>query len=72
MGVYGIAVLGFFSRGISVILILKCGIALSSGSAASFWLTGFGEIGLFTVLRYHFLRFPFDTFTIRKTKHSRT
>ena len=33
MGVYGIAVLGFFSCGISVILILTCGIAVSSSSA---------------------------------------
>ena len=43
MGVYGIAVLGFFSRGISVILILMCGIAVSSSSAvcgfSSFWLS---------------------------------
>ena len=30
MGVYGIVVLGFFSCGILVILILTCGIALSS------------------------------------------
>ena len=71
MGVYGIVVLGFFSYGISVILILTCGIAVSSSSAVcgftSFWLTVFGEIRLFTVLR---LRFLFDT--IRKTKHSRT
>ena len=69
----GIAVLGFFSCGISVILILTCGIAVSSSSAVcglSFWLTVFGEIRLFTVLRYRYLRFPFDT--IRKTKHSRT
>ena len=48
MGVYGIAVLGLLSRGISVILILTCGIAVSSNSAvcgfASFWLTVFGEI----------------------------
>ena len=29
MGVYGIAVLSFFSSGISVILILMCGIAVS-------------------------------------------
>ena len=46
MGVYGIAVLGFFSCGISVILILTCGIAVSSSSAvcgfSSFWLTVFG------------------------------
>ena len=33
MGIYGIEVLGFFSRGISVISILKCGIAVSSGLA---------------------------------------
>ena len=50
MGVYGIAVLGFFSCGISVILILTCGIAESSSSAvrgfSSFWLTVFGEIRL--------------------------
>ena len=48
MGVYGIAVLGFFSCGISVILILTCGVAVSSSSAVcsflSFWLTVFGEI----------------------------
>ena len=48
MGVYCIVVLGFFSCGISVILILTCGIALSSTSAvcgfSSFWLTVFGEI----------------------------
>ena len=33
MGVYGIAVLGFLSCGISVILIFTCGIAVSSSSA---------------------------------------
>ena len=48
MGVYGIAVLGFFSFGISVILILTYGIAVSSSLAvcriSSFWLTVFGEI----------------------------
>ena len=74
MGVYGIAVLGFFSRGISVILILMCGIAVSSSSAvcgfSPFWLTVFGEIRLFTVFGTIYLRFLFDT--IRKTKHSRT
>ena len=73
MGVYGIAVLGFFSCAISVILILTCGIAVSSSSAvcgfSSFLLTVFGEIRLFTVLQYRLLGFPFDT--IRKTKHSR-
>ena len=45
MGVYGIAVLSFFSSGISVILILMCGIAVSSSPAvcgfSSFWLTVF-------------------------------
>ena len=74
MGVYGIAVLGFFSFGISVILILTYGIAVSSSLAvcgiSSFWLTVFGEIRLFTVLRFGCLRFPFDT--IRRTKHSKT
>ena len=48
MGVYGIAVLGFYSCGISVIVILTCGIAVSSSFAvcgiSSFWLTVFGEI----------------------------
>ena len=56
MGVYGITVLGFFSSGISVILILTCGIAVSSSSVvcgfSSFWLTVFGEITSFMVLRY--------------------
>ena len=33
MWVYSIAVYGFFSCGISVILILTCGIAVSSSSA---------------------------------------
>ena len=33
MGVYDITVLDFFSCGISVILILTCGIAVSSSSA---------------------------------------
>ena len=67
MGVYGIAVLGFFSCGISVILILTCGIAVSSSSAvcgfSSFWLTVFGEIRLFTVLRYRLfvLSFRYNT-----------
>ena len=50
MGVYGMAVLGFFffSCGISVILILTCVIAVSSSLAvcgiSSFWVTVFGEI----------------------------
>ena len=56
MGVYGIAVLDFFSCGIAVILILTCGTAVSSRSKvcgfSSFWLTVFGEIRLFTVLWY--------------------
>ena len=47
MGVYGIAVLSFFSSGISVILNLMCGIAVSSSRAvcgfSSFWLTLFGK-----------------------------
>ena len=41
MGVYGIAVLGFFSCGILVILIFTCGIAVSSSSAVS----GFSSFG---------------------------
>ena len=47
MGVYGIAVLSFFSSGVSVILILMCGIAVSSSPAvcgfSSLWLTVFGK-----------------------------
>ena len=47
MGVYGIAVLSFFSSGISVILILMCGIVVSFSRAvcgfSSFWLTVFGK-----------------------------
>ena len=56
MGVYGIAVLSLFSSGISVILILMCGIAVSSCPAvcgfSSFWVTVFGKRRSFTVLRY--------------------
>ena len=74
MGVYRITVLGFFSSGNSVILIFTYGIAVSSSSAvggfSSFWLTVFGEIRLFTVLRYRLFALSFDT--IRKTKHSKT
>ena len=57
MRVYGIAVLSFFSSGISVILILICGIAVSSSPAvcgfSSFSFTVFGKIRSFTVLQYH-------------------
>ena len=63
VGVNGIAVLGFFSYGISVILISTCSIAVSSSSAvcgfSSFWLTVFGEIRLFTVLRYRLFALSF-------------
>ena len=56
MEIYGIEVLGFFSRVILVILILTCGIGVSCSSAvygfSSFWLTVFGEIRLFTALRH--------------------
>ena len=72
MGVYGIAVLGFFSCGISVILILTCGIAVSSSSAvcgfSSFWLTVFGEIRLFTVLRYRLFALSFRYNAQNKTQ----
>ena len=67
MGVYCIAVLGFLSCGISVILILTRGIAVSSSSAvcffSSFWLTVFGEIRLSTLLRYRLfaLYFRYNT-----------
>ena len=56
MGVYGTEVLSFFSSGISEILILMCGIAVSFSRAvcgfSSFWLTVFGKRRSFTVLRY--------------------
>ena len=72
MGVYGIAVLGFFSRGISVILILTCGIVVSSSSVvcgfSSFWLTILGEIKLFTVLRYRLFALSFRYNTQNKTQ----
>ena len=74
MGTYSIVVLSFFSCGISVILILTCGIAVSSSSAvcgfSSFWLTVFSEIRLFTVLQYHLfvLSFQYNM----QNKHSRT
>ena len=72
MGVYGIAVLGFFSYGISVISILTCGIAVSSSSAvcgfSSFWLTVFGEVRLFTVLRYRLFALSFRYDTQNKTQ----
>ena len=71
MRVYGIVVLGFFSCGVSVILILTCGIAVSSSSAvcgfSSFWLTVFGEIRLFTVLRYRLFALSFRYNTQNKT-----
>ena len=72
LGVYGIAVLGFFSCGISVILILTCGIAVSSSSAvcgfSSFWLTVFGEIRLFMVLRYRLFALSFRYNAQNKTQ----
>ena len=72
MGVYGIAVLDFFSCGIAVILILTCGIAVSSRCKvcdfSSFWLTVFGEIRLFTVLRYRLFALSFRYNTQNKTQ----
>ena len=72
MGVYGIAVSGFFSCGISVILIFTCGIAVSSSSAvcgfSSFWLTVFGEIRSFTVLRYRLFALSFRYNAQNKTQ----
>ena len=75
MGVYGIAVLGFFSCGISVILILTCGIAVSSslavcGISSIILADGIGGNMIVHGIAVRLLRFPFDT--IRKTKHSET
>ena len=62
MWAYGIAVLSFFLIGVSVILILKCGIAVSSSPAvsgfSSFWLTIPGKRRSFTVLWNCSLRSP--------------
>ena len=72
MGVYGIAVLGFFLCGISVISILTYGIAVSSSSAvcgfSSFLLTVFGEMDCSRYYGTVYLRFPFDTLTQNKTQ----
>ena len=58
IGVYGIAVLSFFSCGISEVLILMNGIAVSSSPAVCcfslFWLTVFDKRRSFTVLAYRF------------------
>ena len=66
--------IGLFSYGISVISILTCCIAVSSSSAvccfSSFWLTVFGEIRLFTVLRYRLFALSFRYKT--QKKHNRT
>ena len=55
-GTWGFTVLSFFSSGISVILILMYGIAVSSSPAvcgfSSFWLTVFGKRKWITVLQY--------------------
>ena len=68
MWVYGIEVLGFFSCGI----FLTCGIAVPSSSAvfgfSSFWLTVFGEVRLFTVLRYRLFALSFRYITQNKTQ----
>ena len=62
----------FFSCGISVVLILTCGIAVSSSSAvcgfSSFWLTVFSEIRLFTVLRYRLFALSFRYNAQNKTQ----
>ena len=62
MGVYGIAVLSLFSSGISVILILMCGIAVSFSREvcgfSSFWLTVFDKRRSLMVLRSVHLASP--------------
>ena len=60
IGVYGIAVLSFFFKRYFGILILMCGIAVSSSPEvcgfSSFWLTVFGKRRSFAVLRTVLLR----------------
>ena len=74
---YVIAVLSFFSSGISVILILMYGIAVSFSPAVcgflSFWLTVFGKRTSFTVSRYHLFAFSclIQVNTICSTNHSK-
>ena len=61
MGAYGIAVLSFFSSGVSVILILKRGPVSSStvvSGLSSFWLTAPCKRRSFTVLWNCSLRSP--------------
>ena len=75
-GTWGFTVLryyiGLFACSITVILILTCGIAVSSSFAVcgfpSFWPTAFGEIRLFTVLRYRLFAFSFRYNTQSKTQ----
>ena len=71
-GTWRFTVLGLFSCGISVILIFTCGIDVLSSSAvcgfSSFWLTVFGEIRLFTVLRYRLFVLSFRYNAQNKTQ----
>ena len=71
-GTWRFTVLSLFSCGISAILIFTCGIAVLSSSAvcgfSSFWLTVFGEIRLFTVLRYRLFALSFRYNTQNKTQ----
>ena len=71
MGVYGIAVLGFFSHGISVILILmavlRYHLALRCAVFHHFGCL-FGETRLFTVLRYCLFVLSFRRNTQNKTQ----
>ena len=77
MGVYVIAVLSFFPSGISVILILICGIAVSSSPGvcgfSSFSFTVFGKRRLFTVLQYYSISHPclIQVNTTCSTNHSK-
>ena len=68
---FTVLVLDLFSCGISVILIFTCGIAVLSSSAvcgfSSFWLTVFGEIRLFAVLRYRLFALSFRYKTQNET-----
>ena len=71
IGAYSTVVLSLFSNGISVILILKCGIGAGAGlryhsalwyiycSFLSFWLTVFSKKRSLTVLLYCSLHYPF-------------
>ena len=68
MGYYGIAVLGFFFMRYFGNIKLWYHLALRYAVFHHFWLTVFGEIRLFTVLRYRLFALSFRYNTQKKTQ----